>query len=105
MLLKQVVAGLMHLHSLGILHRDLRSANILIGGLDPLHAMVADFGVSHLLSAFSRGEATQAGRSPADPRAPQTAGGARTVLRGHAAMGPIQVSGCRVREAPCSWPP
>jgi serine/threonine protein kinase len=86
-LLKQVLAALLHLHSLGILHRDLRAANVLVASLDPLHALVADFGVSHLLSAFSGG----AGASrPAD----LTAGKVRTVLRDGAALGPMQV---------CSW--
>ena len=48
-LLRQAIAALLHLHSLGILHRDLRAANILIASLDPLHVVVADFGVSHQL--------------------------------------------------------
>ena len=46
---EQCVAGLHHLHKLGILHRDFRSANILIAARDPLHVVVADFGVSHQL--------------------------------------------------------
>ncbi len=83
-LLKQVLAALLHLHSLGILHRDLRAANVLIAGMDPLHALVADFGVSHLLSAFSGGAG--AGRA-----ADLTAGKVHTVLRGGAALGPIPV--------------
>ncbi len=84
-LLVQAVAGLLHLHSLGILHRDLRAANLLLDGLDPLHARVADFGVSHLLSAFAAGlRATDL-----------TAGKVPTVLRGSAALGPMQVCGSR----------
>jgi serine/threonine protein kinase len=83
-ILVQAVAGLLHLHSLGILHRDLRAANLLLDGLDPLHARVADFGVSHLLSAFAAGlRATDL-----------TAGKVPTVLRGSAALGPMQVCGC-----------
>jgi serine/threonine protein kinase len=85
-LLKQVLAALLHLHSLGILHRDLRAANVLVSALDPLHAMVADFGVSHLLSAFSGGAGAGAGRA-----ADLTAGKVHTVLRGGAALGPLQV--------------
>ena len=88
-LLKQVLAALLHLHSLGILHRDLRAANVLIAGLDPLHALVADFGVSHLLSAFSGGAGAGAGRA-----ADLTAGKVHTVLRGGAALGPMQVCVC-----------
>ena len=88
-ILVQAVAGLLHLHSLGILHRDLRAANLLLDGLDPLHARVADFGVSHLLSAFAAGlRATDL-----------TAGKVPTVLRGSAALGPMQV--CVVVEPRC----
>jgi serine/threonine protein kinase len=83
-LLKQAIAALLHLHSLGILHRDLRAANVLVDSLDPLQIRVADFGVSHLLSAFSGGAG--AGRA-----ADLTAGMVHTVLRGGAALGPLQV--------------
>ncbi len=78
-LLKQATAALLHLHSLGILHRDLRAANILIAALDPLHAMVADFGVSHLLAAFASGDVYK-GASKIE-----------SVLTGAAALGPLQV--------------
>ena len=90
-LLKQVLAALLHLHSLGILHRDLRAANVLITSTEPLHAVVADFGVSHLLSAFSGGAGT--GRA-----ADLTAGKVHTVLRGGAALGPLQV--CASHSSP-----
>jgi serine/threonine protein kinase len=78
-LLKQVIAALLHLHSLGILHRDLRAANILIAGMEPMHVMVADFGVSHLLSAFARGDTHM------------SASKMTSVLTGAAALGPLQV--------------
>ena len=88
-ILVQAVAGLLHLHSLGILHRDLRAANLLLDALDPLHARVADFGVSHLLSAFAAGlRATDL-----------TASRVPTVLRGSAALGPMQVCVPVVAEA------
>jgi serine/threonine protein kinase len=94
-LLKQVLTALLHLHSLGILHRDLRAANVLITSTEPLHAVVADFGVSHLLSAFSGGAGAGAGRA-----ADLTAGKVHTVLRGGAALGPLQVCVCvRVAHA------
>jgi serine/threonine protein kinase len=83
-ILVQAVAGLLHLHSLGILHRDLRAANLLLDALDPLHARVADFGVSHLLSAFAAGlRATDL-----------TSGKVPMALRGNTALGPMQVCDC-----------
>jgi serine/threonine protein kinase len=83
-ILKQVVAGLLHLHSLGILHRDLRAANLLIDSLEPLRVLVADFGVSHQLSAF---------KDRADASSPSiSASVVPTVLEGPAALGPIQAS-------------
>ena len=86
-ILVQAVAGLLHLHSLGILHRDLRAANLLLDALDPLHVRVADFGVSHLLSAFAAGLQVRV--------TDLTAGKVPTVLRGRAALGPMQVCGSR----------
>jgi serine/threonine-protein kinase/endoribonuclease IRE1 len=78
------VAGLLHLHSLGILHRDLRAANLLIDSLDPLHVLVADFSTSHRLSAFAGpGDAGMAAGLHADK--------VTSVLRGEMALGPIQV--------------
>ena len=50
----QCAAGMRQLHSLNIVHRDFRAANILIQSLDePLHVVVADFGVSHQTRAYS----------------------------------------------------
>ena len=87
-ILVQAVAGLLHLHSLGILHRDLRAANLLIDATEPLHVLVADFGLSHLLHAFA------AGARAVD----LTASKVPSVVTGAAALGPLQVgdpSGCQ----------
>ena len=67
---------------MGILHRDLRAANVLVDSLDPLQIRVADFGVSHLLSAFARGEMYKG------------ASKVTSVLTGAAALGPLQVCIC-----------
>ena len=39
--MQQITAGLRHLHSLGILHRDLRAANVLLVSLKPLKVCLA----------------------------------------------------------------
>ena len=53
-ILQQCSSGLHHLHSLGIIHRDFRAANILVAARDPLHVVVADFGVSHQLQVYAQ---------------------------------------------------
>ena len=53
-ILQQCAAGMRHLHSLGIIHRDFRAANILVASHDPLHVVVADFGVSHQLRVYAQ---------------------------------------------------
>ncbi len=59
----QVVSGVMHLHGLGIIHRDLRTANVFVDSVsasaEPIRVVVADFSLSHLLSAFAEGGAPQ----------------------------------------------
>ncbi len=81
--LQQCAAGLHHLHTQGIMHRDVRAANVLVSGRDPIHVVITDFGVSHQLSAYSDGDAASA---------VGTAKGASvgTVLKGAAALGPVQ---------------
>jgi serine/threonine protein kinase len=49
----QVLTGVQHLHRLGVVHRDLRTASILVEGRDPLHVMVAGFGLSHAMIPLS----------------------------------------------------
>ena len=52
--LQQALSGLHYLHTLGIMHRDFRTANILVSSRDPLCVMVADFGLSHQLSRYTK---------------------------------------------------
>ncbi len=98
-LLRQAIAALLHLHSLGILHRDLRAANILIAGLDPLHGLVADLGVSHLLSAFA-GACGASGGSGGRGSSKVT-----SVLTGAASLGPLQVGAPPRYQSPPPSPP
>ncbi len=94
--MRQVVGGVRHLHSLGILHRDLRAANVLVASMDPVQVLVADLGVAHLLSAFAQGVTVRGGVGGAGaPGATIT-----TVLTGDAAVGPLQcVCACAVFQA------
>ena len=68
--------------SLACIHRDFRAANILVAGRDPLHVVVADFGVSHQLRVYTDAAAALG-----------TAAGAatqfRTVLKGGDALCPF----------------
>ena len=79
----QAISGVMHLHSLGIIHRDIRAANVLLDSVHPVRVVVTDFGVSHLLSAFAEERASRMG----------SASNAATVLFGEATLGPLPVRG------------
>ena len=63
-ILQQCTAGMHHLHSLGIIHRDFRAANILVAGRDPMHVVVADFGVSHQLRVYAQVRSRPPGMTP-----------------------------------------
>ena len=46
----QAGTGVSHLHSCGIIHRDVRCVNFLVASNDPLRVLVTDFGISHLMT-------------------------------------------------------
>ncbi|VAI62633.1 unnamed protein product [Triticum turgidum subsp. durum] len=48
-LMRDVVAGIVHLHSLGIIHRDLKPQNVLISKEGSLSAKLSDMGISKRL--------------------------------------------------------
>ncbi|EMS65329.1 Serine/threonine-protein kinase/endoribonuclease ire-1 [Triticum urartu] len=48
-LMRDVVAGIVHLHSLGIIHRDLKPQNVLISKEGSLGAKLSDMGISKRL--------------------------------------------------------
>ena len=71
----QLIHGLAHVHACGVLHRDLKSENVLVQSLDPLVVKLADFGSS--VQLFSGGEASLHSSylslsSPMAWRAPET---------------------------------
>jgi serine/threonine protein kinase len=84
-----VCSGLRHLHSLGIVHRDLRAANVLVVSTAPLRVVLADFGLSHLLSAVASRPVAGAGMWGVDLRA-SVLGSSTLVgeVTGAAALGP-----------------
>jgi serine/threonine protein kinase len=43
---RQLASGLAHVHSLTILHRDIKPNNIIYYSTDPVHAIIVDFGCS-----------------------------------------------------------
>ncbi|THH31341.1 hypothetical protein EUX98_g2851 [Antrodiella citrinella] len=57
--LLQIAKGLQHLHCIGIVHGDLRGANILID--EHLHPRLTDFGLSILADAYTRTLGSQGG--------------------------------------------
>ena len=65
-ILVQVCAGLHHLHCLGIIHRDVRAANVLVTARDPLTVVIADFGVSHQLRGYATAVDTALGLASGD---------------------------------------
>lgn len=44
--MRQVASGLAHVHSLNMLHRDIKPNNIVYHSTSPVHAIIVDFGCS-----------------------------------------------------------
>ncbi len=91
-ILAQVCSGLRHLHSLGILHRDLRTVNVLVTSKDPLRVALADFGLSHLLTSVAQRPVSEPGMWGVDLRV--------STLGSSALVG--EVSGVEAL-GPCLW--
>ena len=68
-ILKDVIYGLVHLHSLSIAHRDLSAQNILL--TSDLRAKIADLGVSKLLTPLQQSRLTKSPGAP-DIMPPET---------------------------------
>jgi serine/threonine protein kinase len=54
-ILLQAADGLSYLHSLGVIHRDVRGDNVLIASKDPLRVVLSDFGLAHRQDGASLG--------------------------------------------------
>ncbi len=54
-ILYQCADGLRHLHTLGIIHRDVRADNVLVSRRDPILVLISDFGLAHKLQNAAAG--------------------------------------------------
>ncbi len=73
-ILRDVVGALAHAHAHGVIHRDVKPANVL---LSDGHALVMDFGIAKVISDAADSELTQPGVTVGTPAymAPEQAGG------------------------------
>ena len=72
--LRQALAGLAHLHSLGIIHRDIKPSNLIVGWDDTVK--LADFGIAKF--AWQQGETrTQKGLGTPEYMSPEQVRGAQ----------------------------
>ena len=97
-IVKDCCAALHYIHSLGIVHRDLRSANVLLDNARSdatadarISAHVADFGLSHQLSSSVSVDDVldSAGPGDSDGSARTAAAAAASVVTGNDALGPL----------------
>ena len=52
-ILYQCADGLTHVHSIMLVHRDVRADNFLVGARDPLRMLLTDFGLVHRIKDTS----------------------------------------------------
>ena len=50
-----MLAGVRHLHSMGIVHRDIKLENVLLGGPEQLTPKICDFGLAHIYQRTADG--------------------------------------------------
>lgn len=48
LVIRGILTGLQHLHSIGIVHKDIKPDNILVDALDPSNVKIIDFNISEL---------------------------------------------------------
>ncbi|WFD02996.1 non-specific serine/threonine protein kinase [Malassezia obtusa] len=82
---RQITAGLQHLHSLSIVHRDIKPQNILVtlGTQNKLRMLLSDFGLSKRMDGVAQSSFSQSFTQPGGTvgwRAPEVLRGQRSLL-------------------------
>ncbi|PAV86754.1 hypothetical protein WR25_17120 [Diploscapter pachys] len=80
---KQLIAGLVYLHSLGIIHKDIKPGNLLLS--TDLTLKISDFGVAEELSPFQGNDFCQTVQGTPKFQAPELVSGNSEFYYGHKA--------------------